>query len=64
MFTLTPFWSIGVITMKMINNTSMTSTIGVTLISELTSAILFSFAIASLSPVYESYRRALRRFKK
>jgi hypothetical protein len=50
----------------MINNTSMTSTIGVTLISEVTAPIgffLIAFAIASLSPGY-IYRRALRRFKK
>src|SRR6266568_4769257 len=44
--TLTPFWSIGVITMKMINNTSITSTIGVTLMSELTPATFFFFPFA------------------
>src|ERR1019366_9173740 len=36
--TLTPFCNMGVITMKMINNTSITSTMGVTLMSELTLA--------------------------
>src|SRR5438270_10551319 len=34
--TETPFWSIGVMTMKMISSTSMTSTMGVTLMLELT----------------------------
>src|SRR5580698_9069279 len=39
--TLTPFCNIGVITMKMISNTSITSTMGVTLMSELTLAPSF-----------------------
>src|SRR5580765_5652804 len=34
--TLTPFWSIGVMTMKMISSTSITSTMGVTLMLEFT----------------------------
>src|SRR5438132_3299874 len=37
--TLTPFCNIGVITMKMIRRTSITSAIGVTLISEVTSPL-------------------------
>ena len=40
MMTGGPFWSIGVMTMKMINSTSITSTSGVTLIAELTVATL------------------------
>ena len=44
--TLTPFCNMGVITMKMISNTSITSTMGVTLMSELTLAPSFRFAIA------------------
>src|SRR5712691_10994097 len=36
MSTLTPCCNMGVITMKMINNTSITSTMGVTLMLELT----------------------------
>src|SRR5579875_3548328 len=43
--TLTLFWSMGVMTMKMISNTSMTSTIGVTLMLALTLAP--SFRVAS-----------------
>src|ERR1044071_4174861 len=39
--TLCPLCSIGVITMKMISSTSITSTIGVTLMSELTSVLCF-----------------------
>src|SRR5438094_8075177 len=37
--TLTPFCNIGVMTMKMIRRTSITSAIGVTLISEVTSPL-------------------------
>ena len=44
--TLTPFCNMGVITMKMINNTSITSTMGVTLMSELTLAPSFRNANA------------------
>jgi hypothetical protein len=55
----------GVITMKMISSTSMTSTIGVTLMSEVTFAILFSaFDICLPISGAVNYRRALRRFKK
>ena len=43
--TLTPFCNMGVITMKMISSTSITSTMGVTLMSELTLAPSFLFAI-------------------
>src|SRR5271156_6425326 len=46
MSTLMPFCNMGVITMKMINNTSITSTIGVTLMSEFTLAPSFRFANA------------------
>jgi len=48
--TETSFCNIGVITMKMISSTSMTSTIGVTLMSELTSAILFSACAIRSAP--------------
>ena len=41
-----PFCNMGVITMKMISNTSITSTIGVTLMSELTFAPSFRFVNA------------------
>src|SRR5690349_20386162 len=44
--TLTPFCNMGVITIKMINSTSITSTIGVTLTSELTLAPSFRLLIA------------------
>jgi hypothetical protein len=48
--TFTLFWSMGVMTMKMINNTSMTSTMGVTLMFELTflPSSLFTIAIPVL----------------
>src|SRR6185437_9509570 len=48
--TVTPFCNMGVMTMKMINNTSMTSTIGVTLMLELTlePSSLFEIAIFRL----------------
>jgi len=36
MSTLCPFWSMGVMTMKMMSSTSITSTMGVTLMLELT----------------------------
>ena len=39
--TLTPFDNMGVITMKMISSTSITSTMGVTLISATTSGAFF-----------------------
>src|SRR5581483_607439 len=50
--TVTPFCNMGVITMKMINSTSMTSTMGVTLMLELTFApsSLFDIAITVLLP--------------
>src|SRR5580700_2046676 len=44
--TLTLFWSMGVMTMKMISSTSITSTMGVTLILALTLAPSFLTAIA------------------
>src|ERR1700757_3195374 len=44
--TLTLFWTMGVMTMKMIKSTSMTSTMGVTLILELTFEPSFLTAIA------------------
>src|SRR5580658_6235343 len=44
--TLMPFCNMGVTTMKMISKTSITSTMGVTLISELTFAPSFRFANA------------------
>src|SRR6202034_2978185 len=44
--TLIPFCNMGVTTMKMISRTSITSTMGVTLISELTFAPSFRFANA------------------
>src|SRR5258708_35920843 len=46
MSTLMPFCNMGVITMKMISNTNITSTIGVTLMSELTLAPSFRLANA------------------
>ena len=46
MSTLTPFCNMGVTTMKMISRTSITSTMGVTLMSELTFAPSFRFANA------------------
>src|SRR5580692_9266679 len=46
MSTLIPFCNMGVTTMKMISRTSITSTMGVTLISELTFAPSFRFANA------------------
>src|SRR5580692_4001696 len=46
MSTLMPFCNMGVITMKMISSTSITSTMGVTLMSELTLAPTFLFASA------------------
>src|SRR5271170_2282867 len=49
--TLMPFCNMGVITMKMINSTSITSTMGVTLIFELTLAPSFRFEIAIRDPV-------------
>ena len=45
MSTLTPFCNMGVMTMKMISSTSITSTMGVTLMFELT--LTPSFRIAS-----------------
>jgi hypothetical protein len=44
--TLIPFCNMGVTTMKMISRTSITSTMGVTLISELIFAPSFRFDIA------------------
>ena len=50
--TLTPFDNIGVMTMKMISSTSITSTIGVTLISATGGgAFAFSFAVSFVSIV-------------
>src|SRR5882757_1409715 len=46
MSTLMPFCNMGVITMKMISSTNITSTIGVTLMSELTLAPSFRLANA------------------
>ncbi len=46
MSTLTPFCNMGVITMKMISNTSITSTMGVTLMFEFTFAPSLRFANA------------------
>ena len=43
MSTLTPLVSMGVMTMKMMSSTSITSTMGVTLMSATGSAALFSF---------------------
>ena len=66
MSTLTPLESIGVMTMKMISNTSITSTIGVTLISETGGAIfcfsMFDPSFARLVPGAgrRAYRRAAR----
>ena len=52
MSTLMPFCNMGVTTMKMISRTSITSTMGVTLMSELTFAPSFRFANAiAVSPV-------------
>src|SRR5690242_19613226 len=48
-FTVTPFCNMGVITMKMISNTSITSTMGVTLMLELTFAPSFLTEIAMLN---------------
>ena len=45
--TLTPFWSMGVMTMKMISSTSMTSAMGVTLISAIGPGIFILMAITS-----------------
>ena len=44
MSTLMPFCNMGVMTMKMISSTNITSTIGVTLMSELTLAPSFRLA--------------------
>src|SRR5208282_3736234 len=52
MSTLWPFCNMGVTTMKMISRTSITSTIGVTLMSELTFAPSFRFANAILNLPY------------
>ncbi len=49
MSTVMPFESIGVITMKMISSTSITSTIGVTLISATGSDAFFFFISFILS---------------
>ncbi len=77
MSTLTPFCSIGVMTMKMISSTSITSTMGVTLMFEFTFEPSSRFASAMVqSPrsigirrdtaaPYSGYRRtAPRRFRK
>src|SRR5271165_1828642 len=50
MSTLTPFCSIGVMTMKMISSTSITSTMGVTLMLEFTFEPSSRFANAILQP--------------
>src|SRR5271165_2171646 len=54
MSTLTPFCSIGVMTIKMISSTSITSTIGVTLMLEFTfdPSSRFTIAISSTSPLF------------
>ena len=78
MSTLWPFCNMGVMTMKMISSTSITSTMGVTLMLELT--LMPSFRNASAievqpprrletvsqltAPSLPSYRRTLRRFRK
>src|SRR5690348_12922339 len=49
--TLTPFCNIGVMTIKMISNTNITSTIGVTLMLELTFAPSSRTEIAIDSPL-------------
>src|SRR5271165_2349289 len=56
MSTLTPFCSIGVMTMKMISSTSITSTIGVTLMLEFTldPSSRFASAIGSTSPFHRN----------
>ena len=62
MSTLIPFCNMGVTTMKMISNTSITSTIGVTLMSELTFApsFLFANAIAAISSTSTRLRGPLQ----
>src|SRR6266700_4732340 len=52
-----PFCNIGVITMKMISNTSMTSTMGVTLMFELTFAPSFLMLIAIILLLRRRVRR-------
>src|SRR5258705_13186109 len=62
MITGGPFWSIGVMTMKMINRTNITSTSGVTLIAELTSATLTlcTRRLVLLQEEVEKLRRGIR----
>src|SRR5579864_8389463 len=63
MSTLIPFCNMGVTTMKMISRTSITSTMGVTLISEVTFAPSFRFEIAIDIPRYAAIRTFLLRFE-
>src|SRR5277367_1536482 len=60
--TLTPFCNMGVITMKMISSTSITSTMGVTLMFELTLAPSLRVEIAINYPVssVRSYSQSSR----
>src|SRR5579864_1140511 len=63
MSTLMPFCNMGVTTMKMISRTSITSTMGVTLISEVTFAPSFRFEIAIDIPRYAAIRTFLLRLE-
>src|SRR5215471_672463 len=56
MSTLTPFWSIGVMTMKMISRTSITSTMGVTLMLEFTFEPSSRFARPIVQPPFIGIR--------
>ncbi len=60
MSTLTPFCSIGVITMKMISNTSITSTMGVTLMSATMPIFFRSNGIRKLLSWLESGGKRVR----
>ena len=55
MSTLTPLDNMGVMTMKMISSTSITSTIGVTLMSDTTSG---AFLFHRIPPLPRRTRRA------
>src|SRR6201987_6509246 len=60
--TLTLFCTMGVMTMKMISSTSITSTIGVTLMLELTLAPSFLTASAILVLQYSGFFEHLEKF--